>query len=673
MQSLVWYQKRLMSMSLSEVLWRAKRKALDQLDRFRVEFHLLPRTAKHVLHHPGQDGESGFHVFNRFSDDNRAVLESWKTALVQKAEQIAAHQLSFFDLQNVFLGSPIAWNRDHGHGRAAPMGYAQSIDYRDFRVTGDCKLVWEPNRHHQWVVLGRAYCATGDLRYAAEVVAQMESWMDQCPYGKGMNWRSPLELGIRMINWIWTIDLIRESGLVAGAFKARLFHFIYLHLWEITRRYSQGSSANNHLIGEAAGVFIASRYLKDLPNAPKWADESQASLEREIITQTYEDGCTREHAMGYHLFALQLFLITGLVGRWSEKEFSSGYWQRIERMCEFAAALSEGSGQLPALGDADDGYVLGLGKGAPGVKELLCIGAICFGRSDFKAIAGDFREPALWLFGPEAKRRFDDLPSLPPSRRLPSRNFNVSGYYLLQCGAAADFDRISVVVDCAELGFKSLSAHGHADALSFVLCAFGREIFVDPGTFDYFTYPEWRSYFRGTRAHNTVVVDDLDQSVMMGPFMWGQRASVRSVEWTPWPEGGGRLVAEHDGYSRLKDPVYHRRTFELNPSTRCLSITDRLSASTTHRIAICFHLAEDSRAALDSQGNVCIEVPEGKLTLTVDPRLKLTLFEGSENPHFGWVSRGYHRKVPAPTVVAEGLCQGNDTFHSVIAVELPKT
>ena len=671
MQSLVWYQKRLMSMSLSEVLWRAKRKALDQLDRFRVEFQLLPRTAKNILHHPGHDDEPGFHVFNPFNVDSQAALESWKDALVQKAEQIAAHRLSFFDLQNAFLGSPIHWNRDHAHGRTAPTGYAQSIDYRDFRVTGDCKLVWEPNRHHQCVVLGRAYCATGDLRYAVEVVAQIQSWMDQCPYGKGMNWRSPLELGIRMINWIWTIDLIRESGLVVGEFKARLTQCIYLHLWEITRRYSEGSSANNHLIGEAAGVFVATRYLKELPKATKLAEASQELLEREILVQTYEDGCTREHALGYQLFVLQFFLIAGLVGRWSEKEFSSGYWQRIERMLEFAAALSKGSGQLPAFGDADDGYVLDLGQGAPGVKDLLCIGAILFGRSDFKADAGGFREPALWLLGPEAKRRFGDLPSLRTHRRLASKNFSDSGYYLLQCGAAESPERIHVVVDCAELGFNSLSAHGHADALSFVLCAFGREVFVDPGTFDYFTYPEWRSYFRSTHAHNTVGVDGFDQSVMMGPFMWGQRATSRLIEWIPWPDGGGRLVAEHDGYIRLEDPVFHRRIFELNPQTRRLSITDRISASTTHRIAICFHLAEDCNASVDSQGNIGIVLPEGKLSLSVDPRLKVTLFKGSENPRCGWVSRGYHHKVPSPTVVAEGLCPGNDTFRSIIAVERP--
>jgi len=38
-----------------------------------------------------------------------------------------------------------------------------------------------------------------------------------------------------------------------------------------------------------------------------------------------------------------------------------------------------------------------------------------------------------------------------------------------------------VVVDCAELGYKSIAAHGHADALSIVLSAFGVRSWLIPG------------------------------------------------------------------------------------------------------------------------------------------------------------------------------------------------
>jgi hypothetical protein len=124
--------------------------------------------------------------------------------LVARANAILSHRFSFFDLRERFLGDPIRWNHEHAVDRPTPMRFSPSIDYRDFRETGDAKVVWEPNRHHHLVVLGRAWRLTGDEKFAQSAVAQIESWIEQCPYGLGMNWRSPLELAIRMINWTWS-------------------------------------------------------------------------------------------------------------------------------------------------------------------------------------------------------------------------------------------------------------------------------------------------------------------------------------------------------------------------------------------------------------------------------------------------------------------------------------
>src|SRR5262249_12423173 len=146
-----------------------------------------------------------------------------------------------------------------------------------------------------------------------------------------------------------------------------------------------------------------------------------------------------------------------------------------------------------------------------------------------------------------------------------------SGHYLLQVGHRGRGDLVSVVFDCGDLGFKSIAAHGHADALSFTLRAFGSALFVDPGTYYYFTYPDCRSYLRSTKAHTTVAVEGLDQSVMLGPFLWGARAQARCVAWEPRKQGG-KVIGEHDGYTRLTDPVLHRRTLELDGHSRILSI-----------------------------------------------------------------------------------------------------
>ena len=109
------------------------------------------------------------------------------------------------------------------------------------------------------------------------------------------------------------------------------------------------------------------------------------------------------------------------------------------------------------------------------------------------------------------------------------------------------------------LGYLSIAAHGHADALSFTLSAGGEELLIDPGTFAYHTQKQWRDYFRGTSAHNTVRIDGQDQSVGAGNFLWLAHAPVARARIQCSTPQFDRLVAEHDGYRRLADPVTHRR------------------------------------------------------------------------------------------------------------------
>jgi hypothetical protein len=665
MPSLIWYLSRLQTMSAGELAWRAVSGLRDIELSGRLALRLEPKPRARNLGAAGASAEPRFRVCD-VRVGEWALTESdgekaWRDGLVTHADRAARHRLSFFGLRNVDLGDPIDWNRDHESGKGAPLRLAPLVDYRDHRVAGDAKLVWEPNRHYHLVVLARAYRATGDISYASAVVEQLGSWLAQCPFGRGMNWRSPLELAVRLINWVWAMDLIRESGLVTGTFRDRLRRAAYQHLWEITRKYSRGSSANNHRIGEAAGVFIGTSYFGDLDDAGRWRRESREILGEEIIAQTYPDGGSREQAVGYHVFVLEFFLLAGLVARKIGDDFPAAYWARLERMLEFLGALSEG-GPPPMIGDSDDGYVLDLGS-KHDLRALFCIGAVLFARADFKARAGAYTEAAHWLLGASGRAAFEALPPEPGAELLASRALPDSGYYLLQSGHREAVDRLSVVFDCGELGFKSIAAHGHADALSFTLRAFGSDVLVDPGTYDYFSFPTWRAYFRSTRAHNTLAVDGLDQSMMRGPFLWGTRARAMCVAWEPKAQGG-RVVGEHNGYTRLADPVVHRRTLVLDAEQRVLTIRDDIAAGRSHEVVVYFHLAEDAVLSAEQSNRYRIGVAGGTVVLEIDARLTVKILNGSEDPIGGWVSRGYHRKVPSTTLVASGYSQGSSSFVS---------
>jgi hypothetical protein len=672
MQPVPWYIQRLRAMSPDEMAWRARSFLCDQADRLLLGRRQRLRPLPEILN-GGRGATPCFCVCDMSagrkvnSDGPDGIERAWRSSLLERAERLAQHRLSFFDLQDQHLGDPMVWNRDHKRGQDAPMVFSPALDYRDINVAGDCKFVWEPNRHHQLVVLGRAYRASGEVRFARAVAEQFDSWLQQNPFGLGMNWRSGLELGVRLINWVWALDLIRGSDAVGDELSRRLLDSVARHIWEIDRKYSRGSSVGNHLIGEAAGVWVATNYFQDLRHAARWRERSWEILDREIINQTYPDGGPREQSTGYHLFVLQFLVVAGIVARVTGRDFPPSYWSRLEKMFEFLAILSEGGDRLPAFGDADDGYVLDLGQEPRSVRDWLSVGAALFGRSDFKARAGGCAEPVEWLPGNSRRRSLDAIPD-PRNKTIASVALKESGYYLLQHGEHDSPGRLSVVFDCGPLGLEPLAGHGHADALSFTLRAFGRDALVDPGTYDYFSYPQWRQYFRSTRAHNTVGIDGRDQSEMLGRFLWGRKAKARCLSWEP-SDVGGKVIGEHDGYTRLKDPVIHRRTLELDGRGGVLTISDEIIAREAHDVEVFFHLAEHCVVNRACRNRYLVDVGSGTIQIEMDERLQVESFQGSEDPICGWVSRGYHQKRVSTSLVGRCACVGRASLVNTVVMK----
>jgi len=163
MQTLNWYYQRLKVMSSGEIAWRIRSSLRDRTDRILVGHRQHIRKPSAFLNGDGKDEEPEF----RLSNTADIVDKQWYDSLLTRANRIVDHRLDFFDLKDKYLGDPIIWNRDHKRDQDTPMTYCASLDYRDVEEAGDCKFVWEPNRHHQLVVLGRAWRLSGDIRFNA--------------------------------------------------------------------------------------------------------------------------------------------------------------------------------------------------------------------------------------------------------------------------------------------------------------------------------------------------------------------------------------------------------------------------------------------------------------------------------------------------------------------------
>lgn len=646
-----WYLNRLRCMSAAEIPYRIARTLTLRTQRMApraVAAQIAPAPA--WLHVPPVDP--------------RAYLEA--------ADRICAGRFDLLALRDAPLGSPPPWNRDPKTGARAPLAFGPTLNYRDPGVVGDIKYLWELNRHGHLVTLAQAYALSGQARYADAIRAHLESWFAACPYPRGPNWSSALEAALRLIGWAATWQLLggAQAAAFAGGraarFRERWLQSIRQHAHFVRANFSRYSSANNHLLGEAAGLYIAASTWPFWPEAPRWREQARLILEREAPAQNAPDGVNREQSTSYQQFVAELLLLAQLVGRANGAPFSREYAGRIEAMLEYLASIVDVAGNVPMIGDADDAVALKLApqSDASRWRGLLAAGALLYRRAEFKAKAGAPDDRLRWLFGAGADAAYARIDAA--NVQLPvRRDFPLGGYYVLGCDFETS-DEIRMLVDAGPLGYGRLAAHGHADALAFTLSVGGREFFVDPGTYAYHADDAWRARFRSTAAHNTVLVDGVDQSRQAGNFMWLAHARADCSEWRS-TEDEDLFEGWHDGYARLREPVVHRRRIALDKRARRIAIEDRVTMAGRHEVALLFHCSESCRVESGADG---LRIVNGgraiELRLPQLDEARIGIYCGSLDPPLGWISRRYDHKQPAPAIVWQARLRGEPVLRSEI-------
>lgn len=597
------------------------------------------------------------------------AVDRWRAA----ADRVLAGRWDVFSLTDQALGFPPDWNSDPLTGKRVPLEFGKRLEYRDTARVGDIRHVWELNRHAELNTLAQAYALTGEMKYAEGCRTLLVSWFEQCPYPQGANWVSSLELAIRLNNWAFAWHLLGGAGSplfeseAGETLRRQWLDAIYQHCDFVAGYLSRHSSANNHLLGELAGLYIASLTWPCWKESAGWRTQAGRELVIEALKQNAPDGGNREQAFYYHHEALEWMLLAALWAQANGEHFPAEYWTRMEAMMEFIVSVMDAGGHVPMVGDADDAHIVKFETEQHGdpYRSLLAMGAVLFERVDFAAKTGRLDDKSRWLLGEGAEKTFSDLAAArhvgPPRRAFPD-----VGYYLLGSGFDTA-DEVRVLADAGPLGYLSIAAHGHADALAFTLSVGGHEVLVDPGTYTYQGDLAWREYFRGASAHNTLTVDGESQSLSGGRFMWLSHGNGRCIR---FDEGGTRqmLVAEQDGYRRLTDPLMHRREWIYEQADRTLTVTDRLSSRGAHEVAWFWHFAETVSVSLEP-GRVIARVPGWRIEMAVpDGSGAPLLLHGSEQPKGGWISRRFEQKTPASTVSWQARSSGDTSWETRIAV-----
>ncbi|MEU3189098.1 alginate lyase family protein [Streptomyces sp. NPDC006992] len=576
--------------------------------------------------------------------------------LVAEADRLLEGRAVYFGVERTDLADPDWWY-DPKTGRRAPGGYAFGVPYRDEDTVGDIKQIWELSRHQYLTKLAAAYALTGDERYAERTAGHLRSWWRANPPLCGVHWVSGIELGIRLLAWVWIRRLLEGWPGAAGLFEdnpvalAQIWH----HQRWLAAFPSRGSSANNHVIAEAAGQSAAACAFGWFPSSARWRAEALRSLERQLRSNTFASGLNRESATEYHGLVLELGLAAVAEADAAGVPVPASIRRVLLRMTDALAAVLDSRLRPPRQGDADDGHGLVLdGAGTDRWASLLATGDAVFGGlAWWPTVTGtDVRTPLLAaLLRPTA-------PAVPRPAVRPA-HFADAGMTILR-GPGEIWCRC----DGGPHGFLSIAAHAHADALSVEVRHDGVDVLADPGTYCYHGQPGWRQYFRSTLGHNTLQLDGADQSASGGPFLWTRHARSRVLVADPSAEGAGRWCAEHDGYRHS----VHRRRVELSTADRELRVVDEVRGP-RRAARLAFHLGPAVTADLVENRAVLSWTREGEdcsAVLELPERLTWRAHRGETDPPLGWYSAGFGRKEPATTLVGSGFTDSAEGFVTVL-------
>ena len=140
--------------------------------------------------------------------------------------------------------------------------------------------------------------------------------------------------------------------------------------------------------------------------------------------------------------------------------------------------------------------------------------------------------------------------------------------------------KYELFIDVGNIGPDYQPGHAHSDTFSFELHVNKLPLFVDTGITTYEKNIK-RQNERETASHNTVKINDWEQSEVWGGFRVGKRAKITSLI-----EKDFYISAKHNGYK--KKGFVHERTFKWSDDQ--ITILDTLNKATNDNARSYFHL-----------------------------------------------------------------------------------
>lgn len=434
------------------------------------------------------------------------------------------------------------WNLDFVSGYIWNNDYFQNIVTVDKSNNADVKIPWELSRLQHLSRIACIYNRSRDSKLLKYVIDNLKSWISHNPYKNTVNWTCSMEVAIRAVNMIF-IALLIPNELFCDKSFFKLFINSLMHHGMYIRQNLENYDEynNNHYLSDLLGLQWIGLFCKDFldnkdkKNVQQWYLFAKKRLLHELKIQIYPDGTDYESSIAYHRYVTELLYLSIYIDRVYDVVPDESIINTVKKMTLFLDSVRLPNGELPMIGDSDDGRII-----------------ILDSYSNWDRLKSDY------IFEHQEQLLKGKL-ELPKSR-IPcvgskSISFKNSGYYVLRN------DYFYCLTHCGPLSLFGHGGHSHNDQLSVVLAFKGKAFIVDSGTGSYSGNPDLRNFFRSTKAHSTLEVDGLEQNDMRldNLFMMREKTNSKCLSFNDYS-----FVGEHYGFKKIG--LTHQRRIEISHS-----------------------------------------------------------------------------------------------------------
>lgn len=452
--------------------------------------------------------------------------------------------------------------------------------YRMWRTRGGVGLTRSGVKSH----LAGAYQRTGDEKFARAFNDMMACILDDqpCPLRSGVikpgsvdlgpsppagiaggSMWGGLSIGARMNQmWYFYSEVAPSPHFTRDVRAAMIFNMV-----DMANTLAVYKGGGNWEAQMSSALYELADRHPELARSAEWFDKGIRDLFANLMETVYPDGCLREPTYNYHCLTTNRFTRTLLRCREKGIPVDRRWEKRTEKAVEFIVYSTQPDWHCPARGDTYDPI---------DCTEYPLRMASYYGRDDF-----------LWIGSKGTQGK-------PPTST--SAQFPIGGWFIMR----SDWTPRAHYLN---LHNGDDRGHGHSDALSITLCAFGTPIITDPGVYAYGTAET--AELSATRSHATVTVDGADAVRAKGPSRW---QSTRTMDY---------YSGTNRGYRGIDGVTHTRKIAFVKPDYWVMS--DTVNGSATHNVEVRFPFERMAVTLDPATGRCWTDTGRGNLMIVPCP------------------------------------------------------